>query len=282
VDTDEEAMMGSEIMGPAGQLHVDDGGSGDGVPVVFIHSFAGSGQHWSNQLDHLRPGRRAIALDLRGHGQSEAKADDDITIEDLAGDIGTVVESLELQRVALVGHSIGGSAATAYAAGHPDRVAGLLLVGTPGRMPMQQADEVMSAMSSNYDDTMSSYWDRLLADATPATRAQIEREREAMPRETAMALIRASFAYDPLPALRDYRGVVMTTTIGDSPADLHKQLPDAPDASVTGASHWVQLDRPEAFNRILDTFLARVDDAERARAANGAERTTASVGAGSR
>jgi pimeloyl-ACP methyl ester carboxylesterase len=282
VDTDEEAMMGSEIMGPAGQLHVDDGGSGDGVPVVFIHSFAGSGQHWSNQLDHLRPGRRAIALDLRGHGQSEAKADDDITIEDLAGDIGTVVESLELQRVALVGHSIGGSAATAYAAGHPDRVAGLLLVGTPGRMPMQQADEVMSAMSSNYDDTMSSYWDRLLADATPATRAQIEREREAMPRETAMALIRASFAYDPLPALRDYRGVVMTTTIGDSPADLHKQLPDAPDASVTGGSHWVQLDRPEAFNRILDTFLARVDDAERDRAANGAERTTASVGAGSR
>jgi hypothetical protein len=97
-----------------------------------------------------------------------------------------------------------------------------------------------------------------------------------------MALIRASFAYDPLPALRDYRGVVMTTTIGVSPADLHRQVPDIPDASVTGASHWVQLDRPDEFDRILDTFLARVDDAERARATNGAERTTASVGAGSR
>src|SRR6185437_1335772 len=106
VDTDEEAMMGSEIMGPAGQIHVDDDGSGDGVPVVFIHSFAGSGQHWANQLDHLRPGRRAIALDLRGHGQSEAKADDDISIDDLAADVGTVVESLDLPRVALVGHSI--------------------------------------------------------------------------------------------------------------------------------------------------------------------------------
>jgi pimeloyl-ACP methyl ester carboxylesterase len=146
-------------------------------------------------------------------------------------------------------------------------------------MPMQQADQVMSAMTSNYDDTMSSYWDRLLADATPATRARIQREREAMPQETAMALIRASFAYDPLPALRDYRGVVMTTTIGDSPADLHKQLPDAPDAHVTGTSHWVQLDRPDEFDRILDTFLARLDDAERARAANGAERATVSAGA---
>ena len=36
MDTDEEAMMGSEIMGPAGQIHVDDDGSGDGVPVVSL------------------------------------------------------------------------------------------------------------------------------------------------------------------------------------------------------------------------------------------------------
>src|SRR5690349_14219679 len=146
-------MMGSEIMGPAGQIHVDDDGWGDGGPVLFIHSFAGSGQHWSNQLDHLRPGRRAIALDLRGHGQSEAKADEDITIDDLAADVGTVVDSLDLQRVAFVGHSIGGSAAVAYAGAHADHVAGLLLVGTPGRIPTEQAAQVMSAMTSNYDDT---------------------------------------------------------------------------------------------------------------------------------
>jgi pimeloyl-ACP methyl ester carboxylesterase len=272
-------MMGREIMGPAGQIHVDDDGSGESLPVVFIHSFAGSTDHWWNQLDHLRPGRRALALDLRGHGQSEAKGTDDLTIDDLADDIGTVVDALDLQRVALVGHSIGGSAAIGYAGAHPEKVAGLLLVGTPGRMPMQQADQVMSAMSTDYDDTMASYWDRLLADATPATRARIQRERQSMPRPMAIALIRASFAYDPLPALRDYRGVIMTVTIGDSPADLHKQLPDAPDASLTETSHWVQLDRPDAFDRILDTFLARVDEAERDRAAGRSSPTAMAAGA---
>jgi pimeloyl-ACP methyl ester carboxylesterase len=272
--------MGTEIMGPAGQIHVDDGGSGHGLSVVFIHSFAGSSEHWSNQLDHLRPSRRAVAFDLRGHGRSEAKSSDDMTVEDLADDIGTVVDALGLDRVALVGHSIGGSAAIAYAHGHPDKAAGLLLVATPGRMPMQQTDHVMSAMSSNYESTMTSYWDRLLEDATPATRARIERERQALPQPAAMALIRASLAYDPLPALRDYRGVVMTTTVGDAPADLHKQLPDAPDASITGTSHWVQLDRPDEFDRILDTFLARVDDAERERAAaESAPQTTVTAGA---
>jgi len=262
--------MDKEIMGPGGQIHVDDNGSSDGLPVVFIHSFAGSSEHWSNQLDHLRARRRAIALDLRGHGQSEAKSDDDLTIDDLADDIGTVVDELGLERMALVGHSIGGSAAIAYAGEHPDKVAGLLLVGTPGRMAMQQSDQVLSAMSSDYDETMSSYWDRLLTDATPATRSRVERERQSMSQPSAMAFIRASFAYDPMPALREFPGVVMTVTVGDSPADLHKQLPDAPDASVTGTSHWVQLDQPDAFDRILDTFLARVDEADVDRLPGGA------------
>jgi pimeloyl-ACP methyl ester carboxylesterase len=273
--------MAREIMGPAGQIHVDDGGSG-GLPVVFIHSFAGSGEHWSNQLDHLRTSRRAVAFDLRGHGRSEAKGNDDLTVEDLADDIGTVVDGLGLQRVALVGHSIGGSAAIAYAASNPDRVAGLLLVGTPGRMPMQQADQVMSAMSSNYQETMAGYWDRLLTDATPTTRARIDRERASMPEPAAMTLIRASFAYDPLPDLRDYQGLVETVTIGDSPADLHKQLPDTQDVKITGTSHWAQLDRPDEFDRILDSFLARVDDAERGREAVDPEPSATAAGAGAR
>jgi pimeloyl-ACP methyl ester carboxylesterase len=254
--------MGTEIMGPAGRLHVDDGGSG-GLPVVFIHSFAGSSEHWTDQLQHLRPGRRAVAFDLRGHGRSDARADNDVAIEDLADDVGTVADALGLDRVALVGHSIGGLAAIAYAAANPERVAGMLLVGTPGRVPLQQGDQVLSAMTSAYDDTMASYWDRLLADATPRVRDQITKERGAMPQATAMALIRSTFAYDPLPALRDYHGTVATVTVGDSPYDLHKQLPDdVPDAKVGGTSHWVQMDRPDEFNQVLDAFLAHVEELE--------------------
>ena len=84
-----------------------------------------------------------------------------------------VVDGLDLERVILVGHSIGGAAAVAYAGKHPQRVAGMLLVGTPGRVPIQQADQIMSQMTSDYDTTMSGYWDRLLADATPRVKDQI-------------------------------------------------------------------------------------------------------------
>jgi len=254
--------MGAEITGPTGRLHVDDGGEGGGLPVVFVHAFAGSLVHWADQLAHLRPGRRAIAFDLRGHGRSEAVVGADDTIEDLAGDVAAVVDGLGLDRIVLVGHSIGGAAAVAYAGEHAERIAGMLLVGTPGRVPLQQADQIMSAMTSDYDTTMTGYWDRLLADANPHTKAQIESEMGRMSQDVALGLIKATFAYDPLPTLQDYGGEVMTVTVGDSPYDLHKQLPDVADEHVDGTSHWVQMDKPEAFDRILDAFLARVDEVE--------------------
>ena len=64
----------SRIAGPAGVLAVDDGGTG-GLPVVFLHSYAGSKAHWAAQLAHLRKTRRAVAIDLRGHGDSAAPPD---------------------------------------------------------------------------------------------------------------------------------------------------------------------------------------------------------------
>ena len=74
-----------------------------------------------------------VAVDLRGHGRSEAPAAGDYAVESLAADIAAVVDALGLGRFVLVGHSMGGAAALAYADAHPERVAGLVLVGTPGK-----------------------------------------------------------------------------------------------------------------------------------------------------
>lgn len=95
---------------------MEDGGAG-AVPVVFVHSFSGNSTHWTPQLSHPRARRRATAFDLRGHGKSAAPANGDYRIEAFAEDIGAVADALGLQRFVIVGHSLGGSAATAYAAG---------------------------------------------------------------------------------------------------------------------------------------------------------------------
>jgi pimeloyl-ACP methyl ester carboxylesterase len=249
----------TQIPGPAGLLHIDDGGAG-GVPVVFVHSFAGSTAHWVAQLAHLRKTRRAVALDLRSHGQSASPLRDDYGVESLAADIAAVADGLKLKRFMLVGHSMGGAASLAYAGAHPERVAGLVLVGTPGKIPAEQAQQVMSSLKSDYENVMAAYWNKLLTDAQPHVLAQIQSERERLPRAISLSLIQAIFDYDPVPALRRYRGpkLAVITPDQDNPYDLHRLVADLPHKVVTGTSHWLQMDKPEEFNRILDAFLEEV------------------------
>jgi pimeloyl-ACP methyl ester carboxylesterase len=139
------AQADESIPGPAGKLYVDDGGSG-GVPVVFIHSFAGNSTHWTEQLKHLRKTRRAIALDLRGHGQSQPPVNVDYSIDALEVDVTAVVDTLKLDRFVLVGHSMGGPTAIAYAAENLSKVAGLVLVASAAKTPPDMAKEVIDKL----------------------------------------------------------------------------------------------------------------------------------------
>jgi pimeloyl-ACP methyl ester carboxylesterase len=249
---------GSAINGPAGRIHVDDGGSG-GLPVVFAHSFAGSGAHWFASLAHLRPTRRAIAIDLRGHGESDPPAAGSYGVVDLAADIAAVVDSIGLDRFVLVGHSMGGAAAIAYSGANPDRVAGLVLVGTPGRTPPEQADKIVASMEADYETVSEDYWKRLLTGARPEVETRVRSDMARVPNEASLAIIKALFDYDPVPALRAYRGpkLLIDTPQGDAPGSLHELFPEIRREVIPGTSHWPQLDKPEAFNEVLDAFLTQ-------------------------
>ena len=251
------------IEGPAGELHVDDGGNG-GVPVVFVHSFAGSSAHWAAQLAHLRGSRRAVALDLRGHGASAPPPDDDYAVASLAADVAAVLNALDLPRVELVGHSIGASATIAYAGTHPERVSGLLLVGAPGRTPAEQAQQILRAMKADYTKVTQEYWSKLLAGAETRVRAQITAEMNSLSKDAALAIIEGAFAYDPVPDLERFAGPTLSvmTAHGEGPNDLQHALPHLPHRRIEGTSHWPHMDRPNEFNDLLDEFLARTSDVD--------------------
>ncbi|HEX8246315.1 MAG TPA: alpha/beta fold hydrolase, partial [Longimicrobium sp.] len=73
------------------ELYTDDGGSGDALPIVFLHSLAGNTAQWEAQLAHLRPTRRAVALDWCGHGRSGAAPDGDWSPHAMARDVAAAV-----------------------------------------------------------------------------------------------------------------------------------------------------------------------------------------------
>jgi pimeloyl-ACP methyl ester carboxylesterase len=245
------------IAGPAGRLYVDDGGAGS-LPVLMVHSYAGSSAHWKAQLAHLRRRRRALAMDLRGNGRSDAPSSGDYSLPALAEDIAAVADALELRRFVLVGHSMGGAAAAAYAGKYPGKLAGLILAGTPGKSSSEQARQIMGALRADYDKVMAGYWNSLLEGAEPAVRELLETGMRSVGREASLAMIGAIFDYDPLPSLHSFPGpkLIIDTPHGDSPTALHRQLPDVSRKVIAGTSHWPHLDKPQEFNRLLDEFLA--------------------------
>ena len=212
-------------------LNVDDGGPG-GLPVVFVHSAAGTTGHWSHQLEHLRASRRALAVDLRGHGRSAAPASPETTVEQFSEDIGAVADALGLERFVLVGHSFGGAVATAFAGRHPDRVAGLLLLdpASDGRLiPPEQAEGILQALrGEDYLETLEAYWSPMLEVSTPEVRERVLGALRSTPHDTVYATLHCLLAFDPVSALDCYRGPkrAIITRFNEDQAAYHRRVND--------------------------------------------------------
>jgi pimeloyl-ACP methyl ester carboxylesterase len=246
-------------------IYIDDGGDGS-LPVVFVHSLAGNTQQWSAQLNHIRTTRRAVALDLRGHGQSLPPANGDYAIESMVQDIQVVVDQLGIERFILVGHSMGGSVAGAYAGAYPERVAGLLLVDPSGdstQMPIEEVQQYIGALESEaYSNVVEGYWSQLLTGSSETTQAKVMQGLRDTPKATVVGVFKELFKYNPTPALEHYDGprLSVITSVNETPFSVHNLVSDLPHKMITGTGHWLQLDRPEEFNRIMDEFLSSVDD----------------------
>jgi pimeloyl-ACP methyl ester carboxylesterase len=254
-------MSPARVSGPAGALVVDEGGRG-GLPVVFAHSLAGNSSHWKAQLEHLRPNRRAVTFDFRGHGRSEPAKNADYSIAGMAGDIAAVVDTLSLDRFVLVGHSMGGGAALAYAGAHPERVAGLLLVdpiGDAKQIPPVDVKSFLGRFESDYDHASKEYW-TAIAGPDSAVRSRLLADLRATPRETVVPVLRSVMRFDPDSALARYKGPILSvvTPYNDAAFSLHRLGKGFPHRVVTGTGHWIQLDKPDEFNRLLDEFLKTV------------------------
>jgi len=251
------------VDGSAGKLRVSDGGEG-GVPVVFVHGLGSDLEVWRAQLDHLRPARRALALDLRGHGGSEPAKGGVYTIPTLASDVDAVVSRLGLQRFILVGHSMAGAVLTAYAGRHPEKVVGLVYVDAVG--DVSGAPPEMKAMFTHAppnfgpEQLRAAYGEMIGPVAKPGTRAQVLASADRMGPNTFLALRRALADYVPTDDIKRYTGPRRAIEVAgvDMPFTASRSLPNVTRTTLPNVSHWLMLDDPEGFNRELDAALANI------------------------
>jgi pimeloyl-ACP methyl ester carboxylesterase len=102
--------------------------STEGVPFLLVHGFGHEAHVWDELAPAIAPYYRTLALDLRGHGESEADPEQHYTYEAQVEDLEAVTRELNIERLILMGHSLGGRIAALFAAHHPECMAGLILV----------------------------------------------------------------------------------------------------------------------------------------------------------
>ena len=105
--------------------------SGKGPVVLFIHGILGSHRNWAHLIDRMDDNHRVIVPDLFGHGHS-AKPMGDYSLGAHAATMRDLLDSLGIDRVTLVGHSLGGGIAMEFYYLFPERVERLVLVGSGG------------------------------------------------------------------------------------------------------------------------------------------------------
>ena len=239
-------------------LRIDDGGEG-GVPVLLHHGLGADRHVWDAQLAHLRGSRRAVAFDMRGHGESPHAGP--YTVETLAQDLDDVVTRLGLSQFWLVGHSFAGVALSAYAGMQPQRLKGLVYVDAIG--DLTRAPAAMRAFFRKQDEGMTPerlqavYGEMLGPLARLDTRPRVL-ESVARMDLPAFAALRASMSELPAEAmLTRFRGPRRAIDVeGNDFPFLASRMPNFERRKTIGnVSHWLMLDEPAAFNAALTEVL---------------------------
>jgi pyruvate dehydrogenase E2 component (dihydrolipoamide acetyltransferase) len=126
----ESGLAPRDIDAGGKRIRVLDIGAGDATPILFVHGFGADLNTWMFNQPALAESRRVVALDLPGHGGSTKTLDKAVHASSFAADLDRFLVTLGVERVHLVGHSMGGAIALHFAGWQPDRVATLTLIAS--------------------------------------------------------------------------------------------------------------------------------------------------------
>lgn len=247
----------------ADSIHFSDHG-GDlksgSPPLVLIHGSGGSRLHWPPQLRRL-PNYRVFGLDLPGHGDSPGEGETTI-----AGYVGQVVDWLDeqgIERAVLAGHSMGGAIAMTAALAKPDRVAGLILVGTGGRLRVNGEILQAAADPTRFEETVEVVITWAFSDQTPEKIVALAKMRML---ETRPEIIHGDFVAcnqfdicDNLPEIRIPTLILCGEQDRLTPLKyarhLDEEIPESTLVLIEGAGHMVMLEQPLEVAGAVEKYL---------------------------
>jgi pimeloyl-ACP methyl ester carboxylesterase len=240
---------------------------GSGPALVLVHGYFGSGGHWRGQVEAFRDRFDVIAPNLAGFGDSaHLQAPDSIAGH--ARLVWELLDSLDIDEIRLLGHSMGGMVVQEMTAQQPGRVARLVLYGTgpvgvlPGRFETIETSRQRLA-AEGVTATMrriAATW--FVDEAAAPGYAVCEAEGMKATTQAAAASLTSWEGWDGTAALARIRAPTLIlwgehdrSYNRSQPEALLRGIPDARLEVLPGCAHAAHLEQPDLFNRLLGDFL---------------------------
>jgi len=131
--------------------------SREGTPLVFVHGFGNDAHIWDDAAPAVATYYRTLAVDLRGHGDSDRDPECRYDYEFHVADLEAVLAKLGVERLVLVGHSLGGRIGTLFAGRHPDRMAGLVIVDSAPELDVRGTVRISVDLQKNSEGGDTSF-----------------------------------------------------------------------------------------------------------------------------
>jgi pimeloyl-ACP methyl ester carboxylesterase len=248
---------------------------GETCPIVLLHAGIADARMWDPQVEILAGRFSVLRYDLRGFGRSDPAVGRYSARADLIG----LLDALGIARVHLVGLSMGGALAIDVALEYPDRVASVVACAArpggqePSRELVRGWADVDIAIEAGDLDLAGELELRMWVDGPLRRADEVDLEVRERVREMNAALLAGPDEGQPEPldppALTRLHQITAPTlvVVGDRDQPdviagahlLSAGIPNATRQTIPGAAHMISMERPDAFNRAVLTFLASVE-----------------------
>ncbi len=248
----------------------------EGPPLVLLHGFPLDGRMWEPQASPLSTVRKVLVPDLLGFGKSPPM-EGAWSLADQADALEGTLSSMGVRRIVLCGLSMGGTLAVAFAARHPDRLAGLILMDGKAGAESEEGKAIRTRFvdqvkAEGTRNLVEGYAIKLLAPDTRAGRPElVETLKEIMAEQSPETVIRTLEAIRDRPDLEGSLGgiscpallVVGEKDLFVSPLEMRAMalaIPQGRLVVIPGVGHMSNMEAPETFNRLAAVFLKEITE----------------------
>jgi len=230
-------------------------------PACFVHGTGGSSQVWTHQLDGLADLAHIVALDLPGHGRSGGSIPK--RIDEAAAVVAGFLDALKIPRAVIGGHSMGGAIAQQFALSHPERVAGVILIGTGARLRV--LPRLLDLLATSEPQGVDLLMSLAVGAAAPAElKAALHRSTSDNPAGLVLGDLQACDRFDVMSRIATVQAPALVIC-GDedqlTPPKyarfLGERIAGASVSVIAGAGHYVQVEKPRETTAAIRKFLAR-------------------------